>query len=136
MSKKLPAMLGRGMDEERYLRDVIRAVLADGKIEGWDEVSALMVAMVSYVRDLTDLNDSEQIVAFRKLVDWADSEYSIIQRIDDAIDLKKYLGGWVGTIVEMLDGPLIRGGLTALYPLLARWVPDGSVGEQAAEPPS
>ena len=126
-SRKLPAMLKAGIDEERALRDVIRAVLADGKIEGWDETAALLAAMVGYVRGLTELTNDEQVVAFRKLIDWADSEYSIVQRIDDAVDLRKYLGGWIGTIVEMMDGPLIRGGLAALYPLLARWVPDAPV---------
>lgn len=129
MANKLPIQLrGGNSDAEKFLRDTIRGVLADEKLEGWDEFSALLLAMTNYVRSLTELSDEAQVEAFRKLIDWADHEYGIVQHIDDAIDLKKYLGGWVGTVVEMLDGPLIRGGLGALYPLFARMVPDLDVG--------
>jgi len=77
----------------------------------WTELTTFLRAGITLAEDAfpEDGNGQAKSLLVMALWDYYDKKYNLVQRIDDLVDFRKFLGTMIGTVIEQFDSAAIRG---------------------------
>jgi len=77
---------------------------------GWSEITIFLKAAIEIAEEFYPEADSgrTKLQLVMEIWDYYDTEYQLVEQLDDMVDFKKLLGSMLGTIVEQFDSTVIR----------------------------
>ena len=77
----------------------------------WKELTQFLKAGVEVAEEMFNYSGAgaKKSEIVMDLWDHYDSEYNLVKKLDDLIDLKKFFGKFVGGMLETIDSKAIRG---------------------------